>query len=250
MPELLISCAIMGLVVSGIFGVYSTTLVQVTQASSLEDAQSSLRAGLDRMAADLRVAGSYYANVTGGGAPITAATATTVTFMADIDADSVTGTTETVLASAATGTAATLTGVPAAFNTYATASTNDWLHVANGSTREVRQVASVSGSVATLATGLTNTFPSGSLVRAVERVTYTFDSSARTLSRQVGGAAADVLADNVTGMTLTYYGSTGTSLGSTPGTLSDIFELEVTLTTAGSDGSRRTMATRVRLRNS
>lgn len=250
MPELLIACAVMGMLFAAIVGIYGTTLAQVTSASSLEDAQSSLRAGLDRMATDLRLAGSYYANVNGGGTAITAATATAVTFMGDVDADSVTGTTETMLTTAATGTTAALTGVPAAFNTYATASTNDWLHVANGSTREVHRVSSVSGSNVTLATALTNTYPSGAVVRAVERVTYTFDATARTLSRQVGGAAADVLADNVTGMTLTYYGSTGNSLGSTPGTLSSIFEIDVSLTTAGFDGSRRTMATRVRLRNS
>ena len=250
LTELLISCAVFGMLVTGVVTIYQTALAQVTAASALEDAQSTLRAGLDRMAADLRLAGSYYAGANGAGNPVTAATATSISFLGDIDADSVSGTTETTVSAAASGTTATVTGIPAAFNTYATASSNDWMFIANGSTREARRVSSVSGSVLTVASALTNTYPVGSIVRAVEQVTYAYDSTAGTLSRQVGAGTTDVLADNVTGLTLVYYDSAGTSLGSTPATLSAIFEIEVTLTTRGGSGTRRTMATRVRLRNS
>jgi prepilin-type N-terminal cleavage/methylation domain-containing protein len=249
LPELLISCAVFGTLVAAVLGIYEMTLSQVTAASALEDAQSTLRAGLDRMAVDLRLAGSYFAGANGATDAVTAATATSVTFLGDVDADSVSGTTESTISVTASGTTATVSGVPSAFNTYATATSNDWMYVANGSTREVRRVAGVSGSVVTLASALTNSYPAGSIVRAVEQVTYTYDATARTLSRQLGAGTADVLADNVRGMTLTYYDSTGTSLGSTPATLSAIFEIEVVLTTEGGSGTRRTMATRVRLRN-
>ena len=199
--ELLIALAIMGMVAAAILQIFQGSMTQVSHATSLEDAQSTARIGLHQMATELRVIGAYWSGVSGAGNAITAATPSSITFMADIDADTLSGTTEATLTTASTSTTLTVSQNPSAFNTYSTSSLNDYACVANGSTREVRQVSSVSGSVVTLASALTNSYPVGSIVRSVETVSYTFSSSAKTLTRTVGGAAADTVLDNATGLT-------------------------------------------------
>lgn len=247
--ELLIAVAIATMVAAAILQIFQGSMMQVTHATSLEDAQSSARVGLDQMAAELRVIGAYYNGISGAGNAITTATPTTLTFMADIDADTVSGTTEATLTVASTATTLTVSQNPTAFNTYTPSTGNDYAYVANGSTREVRQVLSVAGSVVTLASALTNSYPATSIVRSVERVSYAFDASAKTLTRTVGGNAADTVLDNVTALTFAYFDSAGTGLAATPTNPSQIKEIRIDLTTQGTGGDLRTMTSRVRLRN-
>ncbi len=247
--ELLIAIAIASLVATAILQIFQGSMTQVSQATSLEDAQSSARIGVDEMVTEFRWIGAYWNGISGAGNTITAATPSSVTFMADIDADTVTGTTETTLTTASAATTLTVSGNASAFDTYSTASFNDYAYVANGSTREVRQVTAVAGSVITLASALTNTYPAGSIVRSVEKVTYTFSSSAKTLTRTVGGAAADTVLDNVTALTFSYFDSSGTALAATPPDPSLIKEIQISMTAQGTGGNRRTMSSRVRMRN-
>ena len=247
--ELLIAVAITGMVAAAILQIFQGSMTQVSRATSLEDAQSTARIGLHQMATELRVIGAYWSGISGAGNAITAATPTSITFMADIDADTVSGTTEATLTAASTSTTLTVSQNPTAFNTYSAPSLNDYAYVANGSTREVRQVSGVSGSVVTLTSALTNTYPVGSIVRSVEKVTYTFSSSAKTLTRTVGGAAADTALDNATGLTFSYFDSSGTALAATPADPTAIKEIQISLTTQGTGGDLRTMTSRVRLRN-
>lgn len=58
--ELLVTMAILGLVASAVAGVYQVSQQTYTRASSLEAAQVGARAGLDRMANELRLIGSYW----------------------------------------------------------------------------------------------------------------------------------------------------------------------------------------------
>lgn len=250
LAELLIVVAILGMVAAAIFGVSHVSQQTYTRAAALEDAQLGARAGLDRMASELRMAGAYWTNATDAGNAITAASATSITFRGDINADSASGTTETTVTTATSGTTElVVSGTASAFNTYSSSSGNDYAHIAEGVIREVRQVSSVSGSTITLATSLKNTYTTAATVRSVETVTYSYDSSASTLTRTLGGDSADTIVDNVTGLTLTYYNSSGTDLGSSP-TLSSIREIGISITTRGSDGeSTRTMASRVKPRS-
>ena len=247
--ELLIAVAIAGMVAAAILQIFQGSMTQVSQATSLEDAQSSARIGLDQMVTELRQAGSYWNGISNNTAGITAATASAITIMADIDGDTLTGTTEATLTSASTPTTLTVSQNPTAFNTYATSSLNDYAYVANGSTQEVKQVASVAGSVVTLSSSLTNTYPANSIVRSVEKVTYTFDATAKTLTRTVGGAAADPVLDNVTALTFAYFNDTTGQLAASPTDLTKVNEIQISLTTQGTGGGLRTMASRVRLRN-
>lgn len=88
--ELLIVMAIVGMVAAAILGVYQVSQDIYIRATALEDAQLGARAGLDRMASELRLIGSYWVGAPCGlpNCPaITAATATSITFLADVDAD-------------------------------------------------------------------------------------------------------------------------------------------------------------------
>ena len=255
--ELMIVVAIVGVVAAAIFGVYQVSTQVYTRSASLEDAQLGARAGLERMVTELRLIGAFWTGATGAGTAITAATATSITFMADVTGDTVTGgaetTTTAAIASGSTTVAVSENATQAAysFDVYQTAALNDYLYLANGATREVRQISGVSGTTLTLATALTNSYPapagSNVIVRSVEKVTYNFDAVARSLTRSVGGSGANTIVDNVTGLTLTYFDANGNLLN--PVTLSLIREIQVSLTTKGSDGSRRTMVSRVRPRN-
>jgi prepilin-type N-terminal cleavage/methylation domain-containing protein len=247
--ELLIVTAIVGMVAAGIVGVYQVSQGIYTRATALEDAQLGARAGLDRMASELRLIGAYWSGATGAGPAITAATATTITFMADVNGDTVVNNAETTVAAGTTasGTTVQVSGTADAFNVYQSPALNDYVYIANGGRREVKQISALAGTTLTLALPpLTTTYPAGSLVRSVEIVTYNF--AANSLTRSVGGSGNDTIIDNVTGLTLTYLDANGTNLGAAPPPAS-IREIQMSLTTQGADGSRRTMTSRVRPRN-
>lgn len=251
--ELLIVMAIVGMVAAAILGVYQVSQDIYIRATALEDAQLGARAGLDRMASELRLIGAYWSGATGAGSAITAATATSISFMADVNGDTVVNNAETTVAAGTTASGATVqvsgTAPQAddAFNVYQSPVLNDYVYIANGAKREVKQISVLAGTTLTLvAPALTTTYPAGSLVRSVETVTYNF--AANSLTRSVGGSGNDTIIDNVTGLTLTYLDANGINLGAAPPPAS-IREIQMSLTTQGADGSRRTMTSRVRPRN-
>lgn len=233
------------MVAAAVFWVYDVSQKTYIRASSLEDAQLGARAGVDRMASEFRLIGAYWVGVTGAGSAITAASATSVTFVGDIDADTVSAGVETALS--ADASAGTTISVSAAtgFNTYSSTALNDYVYVAYGATREVRQLSKVSGTTLTLSAALTSSYLKDSVVRSVETVTYTFDSKASTITRKLGGGDAETLVDNVTDLTLKYFDSSSAETSD----LSLIQEIQISLTTKGSDGSLRTLSSRVRPRN-
>jgi prepilin-type N-terminal cleavage/methylation domain-containing protein len=246
--ELLIVTAIVGMVAAGIVGVYQVSQGIYTRATALEDAQLGARAGLDRMASELRLIGAYWSGAAGAGPAITAATATNISFRADVDADTlnVAGQEITLTAPAVSGnTSISVNRTTGSIGGNAfTAS--EWVHVANGARREVKQIAAEYGTGLTipLTTALTSSFPGSpqpAIVRSVETITY--DLNGTSLRRNGFG-----IVENVNGLTLTYFGATGNLLGSPPD-LAQIREIQMSLTTQGTDGSRRTMTSRVRSRN-
>ena len=251
--ELLVVIAILGLVALAIGGVYQVSVQAYTRSSSLEDAQVGARTGLDRMVTELRLIGAFWNGATGAGTAITAATSTSITFMADVNADTVdaNGGVEMTVSSNPSSTTVVVnssaTNVASSFNVYQTAALNDFLYIANGATREVSQISGVAGSTLTLTTALTNSYPTTAIVRSVEIVTYNFNAATGSLTRSVGGSGNDTIVDNMTGLTLAYFDANGTLLN--PVTLSLIREIQLSVTTQGSDGSRRTMTSRVRPRN-
>lgn len=258
--ELLLTMAILGIVGAGIFMVYRVFDETYIRAASLEMAQLGVRAGLDRMTSELRLIGAYYAGVAGAGNAIVDATPTSITFMSDVNGETVIDGAETTVATGtiATGDAVTVSGsatqAASAFNVYASPNNtlNDFVYIANGATREVRQIQSREGTNLTLTTALAAVYPGGAIVRSVERVTYAFNAGSNTLTRSVGGGGPDTIVGDdtlrVTGLTLIYLDAAGINLGAAP-PLTQIREIQISLITQGADGSRRTMTSRVRPRS-
>lgn len=259
LAELLVTLAIVGLAASAVAGVYQVSHQTYIRASSLEDAQAGARAGLDRMANDLRLIGSCWFGATGAGNAIIAATPTSIIFMANVDDLSVINGTEATTTGPVTGNGASVSltteQTDVAFRTYLppNQSLNDYIYIADGGRREVQQIIQKNGSALTLASALTLTppaYPTGSLVRNVKRITYARNPGTNTpLTRTQGGSGADTIVDNVSALTFTYFGTDGVaSLGTNPNT-AFIREIQVDLTVQGADGSPRRMTTRVRPRS-
>lgn len=243
LPELLVVVAILGMMMAAVFGILDVTQKTASRASALEEAQLGARSALQRMEAEMRLIGSYYARATNAGNAITAYSATGLTFYADIDADTVTS-----LGAEATATAATTNVAPQVNVSAATGFCGgEVLHIAEGVTREVRTISSLAGAAVTLSSNLSRTFASASTVRSVEQVTYTYDG-ASTLTRSQTRAsdcttASDTLLDNVVGLTLEYFQNDGTTAATSA---ANIREIRITVTTRASDGTRRAMRARVR----
>lgn len=285
--ELLVVVAIAGLIGTAILGVYKVSQDTYIRASSLEAAQVGARAGLDRMANELRLIGSYWVGVSTCPPlpdcnPIRAATSNSITFMANVydlymtdqkpgeAMTSVTTNGNTVSLTNSTNNL-TASDVDNTFKVYQNPALNDWIYIANGGTREVTQLTGVNPNTRTLtlAPNLSATYPAGSLVRDVKTITYTRNTGNNTLTRTQGGdPSPDPVVDNVTGLTFTYFGTDRAYLGGAqdPGgvrepdtpcggisgqnpNLSSIKQIRIDLKVQGPDGSRRCMITEVRPRS-
>jgi prepilin-type N-terminal cleavage/methylation domain-containing protein len=251
--ELLLAMAAAGMIAAGLLGVQQTASAAYRNGLALEDAQLRARSALDRMTAELRLAGAYWTGAAGAGPAVVAATTTSIAFMGDVNHDTVNGTAETLTAAgvAAGDTAVTLDATPRrtgdAFNVYANPGLNDFLSIGHGAHREVRQVAAVSGSTLTLATALARAHPAGSIARSVERVTYAFNPLTGALTRSSGGSGADTVVDRLLALSLACRDD-----ADPPAPTLDparIREIQVSLTADGRDGRRRTLTSSVRLRN-
>lgn len=258
--ELLITTAILGIVMAAVIGVYMVAQRATLSATAAEDAQSVSRSTLERLLTDLRLINAGRGAPSGAGA-ITAASATSITFLGDIDNDTL---------DALTGNDATLTAAATAGDTTVQVSSatgfsvGEWFSVANGATSETQAITDIAGTTLTLqAPGLSNPYPVGSIVRSVETVSYVFDPATATLCRTVGGACPPppfpdplVLAAGLTGFQLTYWD------GSLPpiqiinpanqASRDQIREIRITLTSRALMGDQtvsRTMTSTVRPRN-
>lgn len=248
MVELLMAVAILGLVAGAVAGVYEVSQQTYIRAAGLEDAQLGARAGLDRMVDELQLAGAYWSGARDAGTAITAATPGGITFMADVDADTLNTAGQEITLTAPASSGATsitvdrTTGDPGG-NAF---TAGEWVYIADGASREVKQIAAGYSNGTTIQLNpqtplKTASFPTAAIVRSVEQVAY--GTNAGSLTRN-GFATID----NVTGLTLAYFDVNGTNLGAAP-TLTQIRTIQITLTTQGADGSRRTMTSRVLARN-
>jgi hypothetical protein len=155
------------------------------------EAQQGARGTL-LMEEDLRQAGyGFPANATAN--PVfVAASATSVTFWADL-----TNASTTLSAAAASGANALAVTSGAGF-----ASPNV-IYVINGGAWETATVASATATTITLTAGLTNAYPSGAQVGLPRQITYSWDGVG-TLSRN-SGAGAQAVVSGVTAFQLSYY---------------------------------------------
>jgi prepilin-type N-terminal cleavage/methylation domain-containing protein len=230
LTELLVVCALFGMIAAASLGLYKVAQETYTSTSGLVDSQSEARAAIDRMAADLRLAGSFVVGATSAPTAVSSASSSAITFLADIDGDT--------LSSGAEATASSAAGTSVVVSSATGFSASEYLYIASGITREVRQISSISGTTLTLSASLTNSFSSGSIVRSVESVAWSYSSG--TLTRQVGSGTAETVASNLSSFTLTYYDSSN----NTTTTASSIRRIKVNLT-VGSGSAKRTLEVEV-----
>lgn len=269
--ELLIAMAIVGVIAGAVVGVQQVSQDIYTRAAALEDAQLGARAGLDRMANELRLTGSFWFGASGAGNAITAATATCISFRADIDADTLsagnsTGQEITLTAQAVSGSNSISVNQTTGWTGRNAFAAGEWVHIANGARREVKQIGAYeNGTSIPLATPLIFSFPISpqpATVRSVEAIKYYLDGT--DLRRKINPSSPCAspetingpgIVENVNNLSLTYFGrgigangATENPLGSPPD-LTQIREIQIRLTTQGDGENRRTMTSRVRLRN-
>lgn len=255
LTELLVALAILGFSMAAVFGIYQVAQRSTIYATAGEDAQLSTRGALDRVVADLRLinagrpAPTAPSSATGF---ITAASSSSITFLADIDNDTLdsSGNDATLTAAASSGATTVTVSSVSGF------SVGEYLAIADGPTVEAQSITAINTStkVITLGAGLSTSYPVGAVVRSIETVTYTYTSNTSTLTRTVG-STTDTLADNLSGFTLTYYKSvprTAITDVSTQANRDTITEIDIEITSLSSSGGqnvKRTMLATVRPRN-
>src|SRR5574337_1286920 len=165
--ELLIALAIAGLIGGAILGVYKVSQETYTRASSLGAAQDGARAGLDRMANELRLIGSYWVGascVLADCNAITAASPTSITFRANVNDSYMSNANalEATATNAVTGIAVPLSisasDTTDTFKVYDNTALNDYIYIAIGGTREVKQINAINGSTLTLVSAPGSTY--------------------------------------------------------------------------------------------
>lgn len=241
--ELLVAIAVMGFVTAATVQIQLITADTVTIASAALEAQDEGRGGLDRILSELEQIGAFYTGATNAGTAITAASSTSITFLGDVDGDTLDAAgAEARLILAVTAGATTLI-VDRAGGFVA----GEVVFLASGAAREVRTVALASGSTITLSAALTNAFPLDAMVRSVESVNYTLTGT--NVTRALNGGAAETVVSNVTGMAFTYFDANGNQLiGAIPP--ASVREVRVSLTNTASNGKLgRAMLGRVRPRS-
>lgn len=254
LAELLIVIAVLGFVMAAVLGIYQTTQQSYLFATAGEDAQLTARAVLDRVVSEFRLINygrprSAESNPSAGA--ITAATATSVTFLADINNDTLTssGANATLAAPANSGATTVQVSSGAGF------SKGELISIADGVISETQSITAISGTTLTLGAGLGTSYPTGSIVRSVETVTYSLDN-AGNLTRTVGGSGAQPIASGVPTFQITYWDGSIPPVQITDvtsqGNRDSVREIRVQLTVSSQSGDQtvtRTMQASVRPRN-
>jgi prepilin-type N-terminal cleavage/methylation domain-containing protein len=196
LAELLVVCAVLGLVMAGVLTLYMTGTTVALTGQNKTEAQQGARGTL-LIEEDLRQAGYGFPANTTANPVFSAASATSVTFWADL-----TNSTTTLSAAAASGANVLTVTSGAGF------AASNVIYVINQGVWETRTVASATATTVTLTAGLTNAYPAGAQVGLPRQITYSWDGVG-TLSRNGGGGAQPAVT-GVTAFALSYYDATET----------------------------------------
>ncbi len=197
--ELLVVCAVLGLVMAGVLTISLTGNTVALSGQNKTEAQQGARSTL-LMEEDLRLAGYGFPTNTTANPVFVAASATSVTFWADL-----TNTSTTLSAAAAAGTSTLTVASGAGF------ANPDLIYVTNGGQWESATVASATATSLTLTAGLAatpNPYPAGTQIGHPRQITYSWDGVG-TLSKN-DGTGAQPAATGVSAFQLSYYDSTET----------------------------------------
>lgn len=242
--EMLVTIAILGFAMAAIVGLYQATQRTTSFALAGEDAQTSTRAALDLIVNDLRLINAGRSMPASPSGFITTATATSITFLGDVNQDTLD------LTDPKNPKDATTTGANAGATTITVSSATGfapgkWLYVADGSIDENVQITGVAGTTLALAAGLGKSYPANSIVRSVESVTWGWNAGSQSLCRSVGGGCTApfsndlTVATNVKAFQLRYFKADGTELVSPVGPLDDIRRIRVSMTVQVGTGEQQ-----------
>lgn len=204
LAELLVAMAVAGLLMAGVFGVYQASQQSYGAATAGEEALLVARAAIDRMTSDIKMIGGGWSKPSGA---ILAASPTHISFLADVNADTLDSKGEDARLEVDAPPGATLVRVSSSqgFSAKKPGDPNgEFLQISDGAVSENRLVTQVAGRLLTLGSGLSTSYPARSLVRSIETVSYALDG-AGTLRRTVGGSGAQPLASRVRSLHLTYW---------------------------------------------
>jgi hypothetical protein len=245
--ELLIACAAVGLVMAAVVGLSLTGSIVALSGQNKTEAQQGAR-GTFLMEEDLRLAGYGYPANTTTNPVFTAASATAVTFWADLSNAS---TTLTAAVAAGTSSLSVESGVGLA--------SGDPVYVNGGNAGSANQgvwehttVSSATGTTVSVAANLVNSYPAGAQVGAAKQITYSWDGVG-TVSRN-GGSGALPVVTGVTAFSLSYYDATETLIpaASLSASLPTIRRVAISMTvesTAAQNRGTFTLNSSVRPRN-
>jgi len=218
--ELLIAMTI-GLII--LAALSSTFLMQrkiFDDQEQIVEMVQNARAAMDMMTREIRMAGYMVV-----GNAITNQGGNTITFLGDIDSDIVT----TVNTNPAVGATSIAVDLKDSDDYVAT---TDYIYISDGTNTDFIQATGfdLTGEPDTinLSAGLTNSYGVGSTVQTVEQITY--DLAGTTLRRN-----NQPLAENIQSLTFNYFDSSG----GPPSMISDIRQIEITITARTADGSHR-----------
>jgi prepilin-type N-terminal cleavage/methylation domain-containing protein len=239
--ELLVVCAVLGLAMAGVLALYMTGSTVALSGQNRTEAQQGARSTL-LMEEDLRLAGYGFPPNTAAAPVFVSASATAVTFWADL-----TNTTTTLSAAAAAGATTLSVTSGAGF-----ASPNV-VYVINQGQSETATVSSANATTVTLTGGgLVNAYPPGALVGRPRQITYSWDGVG-TLSKN-DDTGAQPVATGVTAFQLSYYDTTDTVIptASLATSLANIRRVVIGMTVQSAAGQNRatfTLNASVRPRN-
>ena len=203
LAELLVVCAILGLVMAGVLGLYMTGTTVALSGQNKTEAQQGARGTLS-MEEDLRLAGYGYPANASATPVFSAASTTSVTFYADLSNASTTLT----AAVASGGNVLPVTSAAGLASPYVIYIIGGTSGSSNSGVWESATISSVSGSNVTVTAGVNNSYPAGAMVGYAKAITYSWDGVS-TLSRN-SGSGAQTVATGVTAFALSYYDSTET----------------------------------------
>ena len=239
--ELLVVCAVLGLVMAGVLTIYMTGNTVALSGQNRTEAQQGARSTLV-MEEDLRLAGYGFPANTVATPVFVAASATSVTFWADL-----TNSTTALSAAAAAGATTLQVTSGAGF-----ASPNV-IYVINGGQSETKTVGSATATTITLTGGgLVSAYPAGAQVGLPRQITYSWDGVG-TLSKN-DGTGAQPAATGVTAFQLSYYDATETVIptASLSASLATIRRVVISMTVQSAAAQNRgtfTLNASVRPRN-
>lgn len=218
LSELLVTCAILGIIMAAAATVQMTGATVATIGESKAEAQQSARAAM-LMEEDIRLAGFGYPS---SQTKFTAASQTAVTFWAD-------------LLNASTTLSQPVNPGDRVLNVVSgnLIGTGDMVYVINGDQWESLTVTSTTATTVTVAAGAANAYPVNTQVGRPRLITYSWDGATRRLMRDAGdGNGLQPLADGVQAFQYQFFDTTDTAIvpAALPANLGNIRRMAITMT--------------------